>query len=432
MSSPGRDVAFAARTLREAAAVPWRRAVPGQAALVIATAMSVAACQRDGPARNPLCDAVATSITDSSVGPLFVGEAVGALRARCLTVADTAVIVPMPGWVDTVAAKRLMIGGAPVLALHDGARVVALRVTSPGPRTLDGIEVGTRIARFKREPGLRVTRSEHTGAALLQDQAHCGTIFDLSEWGAPLPAMEDDPPLSAAAIATWSDTIVVTAITVSGCRDRSRNRAIDSAFNAREDTMSLPDSLVPQSPRPDTVPHASSPAPAPGTAAPASSPPGTAISASSAELAALRRTLIVPVQGVAKGQLRDTYAEARGGAEATRAHEALDILAPRGTPVLSAADGKLMRLFDSWTGGLMVYAADPSDRFILLYGHLERYAPGLRDGMPLKQGQVIGYVGTTGNAPLGTPHLHFGILRGKPSANWSRGTPVNPYTLLVP
>lgn len=404
-------------------------------AMVVATS-----CQRDGPARNPLCDAVATSITDTSIGPLYLGEAVGALRARCLTVADTAVIVPMPGWVDTAAAKVLTIAGAPVLALHDGSRVVALRVASPGPRTLDGIEVGTRITRFKREPGLRVSRSAHSGVTLLQDQAHCGIVFDLSEWGAPLPPLEDDPPLSAAAIAAWSDTIVVTAITVSGCRDRSRHRTIDSVFNALEDTMSPPDTLAPQSPsRIDTaVPPVASSAPRadaalpPLPAPPTTSSAGSGIVASGAELAALRRTLILPVQGVTKGQLRDTYAETRGGAGATRVHEALDIRAPRGTPVLSAADGKLMRLFDSRTGGLMVYAADPTDRFVLLYGHLDRYADGLRNGMPLKQGQVIGYVGTTGNAPIGTPHLHFGILRGKPSANWSRGTPVNPYPLLVP
>lgn len=407
-------------------------------AVAMAVAVGAAACQRDGPARNPLCDPVATSITDSSIGPLYVGEAVGALRARCLTVADTAVMVPMPGWVDTAAAKVLTVAGAPVLALHDGSRVVALRVTSPGPRTLDGIEVGTRITRFKGQPGLRVSLSAHSGVTLLQDQAHCGTIFDLSEWGASAPPLEDDPPLTAPAIASWSDTIVVTAITVSGCRDRSRHRAIDSAFNALEDSLSVPDSLAPRSPFPDTatppLTSTGSP-PAPATqplppAAAGSAPAG--VVASSAELAALRRTLIVPVQGVEKDQLRDTYTETRGSAGATRPHEALDIRAPRGTPVLSATDGTLMRLFDSRTGGLMVYAADPTDRFILLYGHLDRYADGLRNGIPLRRGQVIGYVGTTGNAPIGTPHLHFGILRGKPSANWSRGTPVNPYPLLVP
>ena len=79
----------------------------------------------------------------------------------------------------------------------------------------------------------------------------------------------------------------------------------------------------------------------------------------------------------------------------------------------------------------MVYASDPSDRFIFMYGHLDRYADGLKEGMPLKRGQVIGYVGTTGNAPPNTPHLHFAIVRGRPSVAWWRGTPVNPYPLLA-
>jgi murein DD-endopeptidase MepM/ murein hydrolase activator NlpD len=243
---------------------------------------------------------------------------------------------------------------------------------------------------------------------LLLDRAHCGKVFELSSWGAQAPAMEDDPPLAAPAIAFWSDTIRVTSITVSRCTEPRPIRGVDSVFNAREDSMSaatiasdtLETSIVP----------------------PVTTPPAER------ELAELRRMLIVPVEGVTRAQLRDTYEESRG----TRVHEALDIRAPRGTAVLSAADGKLMRLFDSKTGGLMVYAADPTDRFVLLYGHLDRYAQNLRDGMPLKQGQVIGYVGTSGNAPVGTPHLHFGILRGKPSASWSRGTAVNPYPLLVP
>jgi murein DD-endopeptidase MepM/ murein hydrolase activator NlpD len=149
--------------------------------------------------------------------------------------------------------------------------------------------------------------------------------------------------------------------------------------------------------------------------------------ASLQDLAELGAALAVPVAGVAPGELRDTYAEARGG----RVHEALDIAAARGTPVLSAADGRLLRLFDSEPGGLMVYAADPSGRFILYYGHLDGYAEGLREGMPLVQGQVIGYVGTTGNAPPDAPHLHFGILRGNPDVSWWKGTPINPYPLLV-
>ena len=145
------------------------------------------------------------------------------------------------------------------------------------------------------------------------------------------------------------------------------------------------------------------------------------------ELAGLGAMLDVPVRGVTRSQLRDSYSESRGD----HAHEAMDILAERGTPVLSAADGRVLKLFDSKAGGLMVYAADPSGRFILLYGHLDRYADGLADGARLDRGQLIGYVGTTGNAPPGTPHLHFGIMRGDPDVSWARGTPVNPYPLLA-
>ena len=142
----------------------------------------------------------------------------------------------------------------------------------------------------------------------------------------------------------------------------------------------------------------------------------------------LTAELIIPVQGVVFADLVDTYTEARG----TRVHEAIDILAPRGTPVLSAVDGTLLKLFNSKAGGLMVYATDLTERYILLYGHLDGYAEGLTNGMQLKRGQVIGYVGTTGNAPPGTPHLHFGILRGQPRVSWSAGEAVNPYPLFVP
>ncbi|HYJ78291.1 MAG TPA: M23 family metallopeptidase [Longimicrobiaceae bacterium] len=126
--------------------------------------------------------------------------------------------------------------------------------------------------------------------------------------------------------------------------------------------------------------------------------------------------------------LRDSYTEARG----TRVHEALDIAAPRGTPVRSAAAGTLLRLHESAAGGHMVYAADATGRFILIYSHLDRYADRLTTGMPLQQGQLLGYVGTTGNAQPENPHLHFAIVRGTPSVAWWRGTPVNPYPLLAP
>jgi peptidoglycan LD-endopeptidase LytH len=140
--------------------------------------------------------------------------------------------------------------------------------------------------------------------------------------------------------------------------------------------------------------------------------------------------LIVPVQGIEASALHDTYNEQRGGG--TRPHEALDIPAPRGTPVLSATGGRVLKLFDSKAGGRMVYAADSSERFILMYAHLDAYAPGLADGQPLKRGQVIGTVGTTGNAPPTVPHLHFAIARSNDVKVWWKGAPVNPFPLLAP
>jgi peptidoglycan LD-endopeptidase LytH len=165
--------------------------------------------------------------------------------------------------------------------------------------------------------------------------------------------------------------------------------------------------------------------PRPSTADP---PPATgAVASLSADLVALSRVLVVPVAGVLRSQLRDSYDEMRGD----RLHAAMDILARTGTPVLSASDGRLLKMHDSKPGGLMVYATDASERFILLYGHLDAYADGLRDGMPLVRGQVIGYVGTTGNARADTPHLHFEILRGQPAVAWWEGVPVNPFLLLA-
>jgi murein DD-endopeptidase MepM/ murein hydrolase activator NlpD len=145
------------------------------------------------------------------------------------------------------------------------------------------------------------------------------------------------------------------------------------------------------------------------------------------DLATLRREMMVPVSGVPASTLYDNYDEVRGG---TRKHEALDIPAPRGTPVLSAANGRVLKLFNSKAGGLMVYAADSTERFILMYAHLDAYQPGLADGQPLLRGQQIGIVGTTGNAPPGVPHLHFAIARSSDVKQWWKGAPVNPYPLL--
>ena len=140
--------------------------------------------------------------------------------------------------------------------------------------------------------------------------------------------------------------------------------------------------------------------------------------------------LLIPVRGIAATEIYDTYDEKRGGG--SRTHEALDIPAPRGTPVLSATGGRVLKLFDSKAGGKMVYAADSSERFILMYAHLDSYANGLAEGQPLQRGQVIGTVGTTGNAPPNLPHLHFAIARSSDVKQWWKGSPVNPYPLLAP
>jgi murein DD-endopeptidase MepM/ murein hydrolase activator NlpD len=176
---------------------------------------------------------------------------------------------------------------------------------------------------------------------------------------------------------------------------------------------------------PDGAPATSG---APSAAASRSS--GTAPSVATPTPLLAKGALLLPVQGIEPSALHDTYSERRGGGG--RTHEALDILAPRGTPVLSATGGRVLKLFDSKAGGKMVYAADSSERFILLYAHLDAYAPGLADGQPLKRGQVIGVVGTTGNAPPNVPHLHFAIARSNDVKVWWKGEPVNPFPLLAP
>ncbi len=139
------------------------------------------------------------------------------------------------------------------------------------------------------------------------------------------------------------------------------------------------------------------------------------------------RPMIVPVAGVPRTAMRDMFDEARGG----HRHEAIDILAPRGTPVIATDDGVVQKLFTSVAGGLTVYEFDPDQRFCYYYAHLDGYAAGLHEGQPLRRGEILGYVGTTGNAPKDTPHLHFALIRLDPDRRWWKGTYVNPYPLLA-
>lgn len=138
------------------------------------------------------------------------------------------------------------------------------------------------------------------------------------------------------------------------------------------------------------------------------------------------RVLAMPVDGVRPQTLRDTFSDGRTGG----AHEALDILVPRGTPVRAVDDGTLVKLFNSVPGGITIYQFDPSGQLAYYYAHLDRYADGLREGMPLKRGDLIGYVGSTGNASASAPHLHFAVFRLGPEKHWWQGTAINPYPAL--
>jgi murein DD-endopeptidase MepM/ murein hydrolase activator NlpD len=126
--------------------------------------------------------------------------------------------------------------------------------------------------------------------------------------------------------------------------------------------------------------------------------------------------------------LRDSFNEKRGG---TRFHNAIDILAPRGTPVLAVDDGVVKKLFTSIPGGLTLYQFDRQEIYCYYYGHLNAYADGLKEGMFLNRGDLVGYVGTTGDAPVNTPHLHFAITKLGPDKHWWQGPSINPYPILT-
>ena len=137
--------------------------------------------------------------------------------------------------------------------------------------------------------------------------------------------------------------------------------------------------------------------------------------------------LSIPVASVAASQLHDTYTDARGE---KRRHDAIDIPAPLGTPVLAVDDGTIIKLFDSKPGGLTIYHFDPAGEFAYYYAHLDRYAVGLAEGHAVRRGDVIGFVGFSGNADPLAPHLHFAIFRLGPEKSWWKGTAINPYPCL--
>ena len=141
------------------------------------------------------------------------------------------------------------------------------------------------------------------------------------------------------------------------------------------------------------------------------------------------RQLRLPIEGANVEALAGDFAETRDGGG--RAHEAVDILAPRSTPIHAVGNGTIAKLFFSKAGGTTIYQFDPSARFCYYYAHLERYAAGLAEGQHVSQGEVLGYVGTSGNAPANTPHLHFAIVELNANRHWWEGTPIDPYLVFT-
>jgi murein DD-endopeptidase MepM/ murein hydrolase activator NlpD len=148
-----------------------------------------------------------------------------------------------------------------------------------------------------------------------------------------------------------------------------------------------------------------------------------------ADIAYLReRSILMPVAGASMSRVEDTFSEPRDGG---RVHRAVDILAPRGTPVLSADNGRVLRMSTTGLGGIAVFTQDAQGRIVYYYAHMDRFHSALAEGHELSRGDTIGFVGTTGNAPKNTPHLHFQVMRMSPDGRFWDGEPINPYSLLI-
>ena len=139
------------------------------------------------------------------------------------------------------------------------------------------------------------------------------------------------------------------------------------------------------------------------------------------------RHLLVPVAGADMSKVGDSFDEPRDGG---RTHRAIDILAPRGTPILSADDGRILRMSNSSLGGITMYTIDPEERLVYYYAHMDRYNDAMSPGRDIVKGDTLGYVGTTGNAPKDTPHLHFQVMRWPADGKYWDGDPIDPFEAL--
>ena len=186
-----------------------------------------------------------------------------------------------------------------------------------------------------------------------------------------------------------------------------------------------PSTLQSEETTPQSGPIAPSASREPATAAPAPVLPPPIPEIGIDPLADLKkRKLRLPVSGVDADDLTRSFSDQRSG---NRVHEAIDILAPRHTPVLAVEDGVLVKFFHSKAGGNTIYQFDPASRYAYYYAHLDRYAAGVKEGDKVKRGQIIGHVGTTGNAPPNTPHLHFAIFKLTDQKQWWKGAPLDPF-----
>ena len=193
-------------------------------------------------------------------------------------------------------------------------------------------------------------------------------------------------------------------------------RAPDLA--ARQSAPTLPP--LPTIPFPTRIPAATT-----AMTPPALPDPAAAL----ADFSLTGEPLRMPVEGARAADFKDDFSESRGGG--ARRHEAIDIHAPRGTPVVAAVDGRVVKLFTSRQGGLTVYEFDVAENYVYYYAHLDRYAETLREDQTVRRGDRLGYVGTTGDAAPDAPHLHFAVSRLGPDKHWWQGLPVDPYPLLL-